>query len=95
MDTTIQYRYIESKAGVVGGEPVIKGTRVSVRGIVLKWRLGYSPEEIVQAIPHINLAEVFEAMSYYSDNREEIDGYIDRNHIPDELIHPLVRDMRT
>lgn len=94
MDTTVQYRYIESKPGVVGGEPVIKGTRVPVRSIVLKYRLGYSAEEIVQAVPHISLAEVFEALSYYSDNRAEIDDYIDRNHIPEELMHPLVRDMR-
>lgn len=93
MDTTVKYRYIESKPGVVGGEPVIKGTRVSVRGLVLKYRLGYSPEEIVQAIPHITLAQVFEALSYYSDNQAEIDEYIDRNHIPEELIHPLVRHM--
>lgn len=94
MDTSAQYRYIESKPGVVGGEPVIKGTRTSVRSIVLKRRLGYEPEEIVQAQPHLTLAQVFEALSYYSDNQSEIDEYIDRNHIPNELMHPLVRDMR-
>lgn len=93
MDTTVAYRYIESKPGVLGGEPVIKGTRVSVRSIVLKWRLGYSPEEMVQAMPHLTLAQVFEAMSYYSDNRKEIDEYIDRNHIPEELLHPSVRHL--
>jgi hypothetical protein len=41
----------------------------------------------------LTLAQVFEAMSYYYDNQAEIDGYIERNRIPDELIHPLVRDM--
>lgn len=94
MDTRVVYRYIESKPGVCGGEPVIKGTRVPVRSIVLKWRLGYAPEEMVQAIPHITLAQVFEALSYYSDNQAEIDDYIDRNQIPDELIHPLVRHVK-
>lgn len=93
MDTSVQYRYIESKTGVVGGEPIIKGTRTPVRSIVLKRRLGYEPEEIVQALPHLTLAQVFEALSYYSDNQREIDEYIDRNHIPNELIHPLVRDL--
>ncbi len=93
MDTTVQYRYITSVPGILSGEPVIKGTRTPVRSIVLKWRLGYAPEEMIQAMPHLTLAQVFEALSYYSDNRSEIDDYIDRNHIPDELLHPLVRDM--
>ncbi|MGH9945615.1 MAG: DUF433 domain-containing protein [Pyrinomonadaceae bacterium] len=93
MDTTVAYRYIESKPGVVGGEPVIKGTRVSVRTIVLAWRRGILPEEMPLHYPTVTVAEVFEALSYYSDNQAEINGYIERNHIPKELIHPLVRDM--
>ncbi len=93
MDTTVAYRYIESKPGVVGGEPVITGTRVSVRTIVLAWRRGMAPEEMPDHYPTVTLAEVFEALSYYSDNKDEINGYIERNHIPKELLHPLVRDM--
>lgn len=93
MDTTIAYRYIESKPGVVGGEPVIKGTRVSVRTIVLAWRRGLPPEEMPEHYPTVTLAQVFDALSYYSDNQAEINGYIERNRIPKELLHPLVRDM--
>ena len=85
MDTTVAYRYIESKPGVVGGEPVIKGTRISVRTIVLAWRRGLAPEEMP--------AQVFDALSYYSDNQAEINGYIERNHIPKERLHPLVREV--
>ncbi len=92
MDTTVAYRYIESKPGG-SGEPVIKGTRVSVRTIVLAWRRGIPPEEIPEHYPTVRLAEVFEALSYYSDNREEINRYIEQNHIPKELIHPLVRNL--
>ncbi len=93
MNTSVQYRYIESKPGVVGGEPVIIGTRVSVRAIVLAWRRGVALEEMTEHYPHITLAQIFEALSYYSDNQEEINGYIERNRIPPELIHPLVRDL--
>ena len=39
------------------------------------------------------LAQVFAALSYYSDHQEEINAYIERNHIPPELIHPLVKDL--
>ncbi len=93
MDTAIAYRYITTNKEILSGEPIIKGTRTPVRSIVEKWRLGYTPEDIIRGLPYLILAQVFEAMSYYYDNQAEIDGYIERNRIPDELIHPLVRDM--
>jgi len=30
-------------------------------------------------------------LSYYSDHQAEINAYIERNRIPDELIDPLVK----
>jgi len=93
MDTATAYRYITMNEEILSGEPIIKGTRTPVRSIVEKWRIGYTPEDIVRGLPHLTLAQVFEAMSYYYDNKEEIDDYIERNRIPDELIHPLVRNM--
>ena len=32
-------------------------------------------------------------MSYYYDNKAEIDHYIEINRVPEELIHPLARDL--
>lgn len=93
MDTSVAYRYITSVPEILSGEPIIKGTRTPVRSIVLTWRRGVPPEEIPIGLPHLTVAEVFEALSYYSDNQDEINGYIERNHIPKELIHPSVRDL--
>lgn len=93
MNTAVAYRYITTNEKILSGEPIIKGTRTSVRAIVENWRLGLSPEEIVRGLPHLTLAEIFEAMSYYYDNKAEIDEYIERNRIPEELIHPLVRNL--
>ncbi len=93
MDTTVQYRYITAIPGIQGGEPIIRGTRTPVRSIVEKWRLGYSPAELVQALPHLTLAQVFDALSYYSDNQGEINAHIERHRIPADLLHPLVRDL--
>ncbi len=93
METGVAYRYITTNKGILSGEPIIKGTRTSVRAIVENWRLGYAPEEIPLHLPHLTLAQVFEALSYYSDNQEEINAYIERNRVPKELIHPLVRDL--
>lgn len=91
MEISVAYRYITKKEK--SGEPIIKGTRTSVRVIVEYWRLGYSPEEIPLHLPHLTLAEVFDALAYYSENQEEINAFIELNRVPNELIHPLVRDL--
>lgn len=44
-----------------------------MRRIVGWYKLGLSPEEIVQEIPHLTLAQVYAALAYYHANREEIE----------------------
>ena len=55
--------------------------------------MGALPEEIPHRLPHLTLAQVFDALSYYSDHQDEINEYIELNRVPDELIDPLVRDL--
>ena len=83
--------YIVTDNQILSGEPIIKGTRTPVRAIVETWRLGVAPEEIPHHLPHLTLAQVFAALSYYCDHQAEINGYIERNRIPDELLDPLTR----
>lgn len=85
-------RYIVKDTAILGGEPVIAGTRTPVRAIVELWRQGIAPELIPQQLPHLTLAQVFDALSYYSDHQAEIHRYIERNAVPDDQIDPLVRD---
>jgi uncharacterized protein (DUF433 family) len=89
---TTDHLYIVTDDRILGGEPIIKGTRTPVRAIVELWRLGISPEELPHRVLHLSLAQVFDALSYYSDHQVEINGYIEHNRIPDEMIDPLVRD---
>ena len=93
MVTMTEHRYIAADEKILGGEPIIKTTRTPVRAIVELWRLGILPEEIPKHLPHLTLAQVFDALSYYSDHQEEINAYIERNRIPDDLIDPLVKDL--
>jgi len=81
-----EYLYIEKDIEILGGEPIIMDTRTPVRAIVEMWRMGISPEEIPHRLPHLSLAQVFNALSYYYDHQEEINDYIERNRIPEELI---------
>ena len=83
MDTQTPYRHIVRKSG--SNEPAIQGTRITVRDIVENWKLGKSPEEIPAVYPHISLAQVFEALAFYQDNQDEIESFIQKNRVPDEL----------
>ena len=91
METATKHCYIASDPDILGGEPIIRGTRTPVRAIVENWRLGLSPEEIVVHLPHLTLAQVFDALSYYSDHQKEIDAFIEKNKIPENLIHHSIK----
>ena len=93
MATSTGYRHIVTDEGILGGEPIILGTRTPVRAIVENWRLGVPPEEIPRFLPHLTLAQVFEALSYYSDHQGEINAYIERNRISDGELDPLVANL--
>jgi uncharacterized protein (DUF433 family) len=86
-----RHRYIVNDDQILSSEPIIEGTRTPIRAIVELWRQGVAPEEIPSQLPHLTLAQVFDALSYYSDHQDEINAYIERNRIPDELIDPLVK----
>jgi uncharacterized protein (DUF433 family) len=89
---TTEHCYIVTDNQILSGEPIIKGTRIPVRAIVEIWRLGVLPEEIPRRLPHLTLAQVFDALSYYSDYQAEINAYMARNQIPEALIDPLVKE---
>ena len=87
-----EHCYIVTDDQILSGEPIIKGTRTPVRAIVEIWRLGVLPEEIPSHLPHLTLAQVFDALSYYSDHQAEINTHIARNRIPNAVIDSLVRE---
>jgi uncharacterized protein (DUF433 family) len=87
------HRYIVTDDQILSGEPIIQGTRTPVRAIVEMWRQGLAPEAIPNRLPHLTLAQIFDALSYFSDHQAEIQQWIERNRIPDNLIDPLVSDL--
>lgn len=86
MATATEHLYVGSNNEILGGEPVIRGTRTPVRAIVELWRQGTAAEEICRHLPHLTLAQVFDALSYYSDHQDEINAYIERNQIPEDCL---------
>jgi uncharacterized protein (DUF433 family) len=57
--------------GVCGGEPVIDGLRVAVRHVVTLQQRGETVPDIAEAL-NITEAQVFHALSYFFDHRDEI-----------------------
>lgn len=59
-----------------GGRPRVAGTGVTVRRIVGWYKQGLRPEDIITELPHLSLAQVYAALTYYHANREEIEADI-------------------
>jgi uncharacterized protein (DUF433 family) len=77
--------------GVCGGKPRIAGHRIRVQDIVI-WheRMGYSLDEVVSHYPQLTLADVYAALAYYHDHREEIDRDIrDGEELASALQHQI------
>jgi uncharacterized protein (DUF433 family) len=74
--------HISKTPGVCGGRACIAGHRVRVLDIVTRHeRRGYSPDEVVDMFPGITLAEVYAALTYYFDNRQEIEDEFGKEHV--------------
>ncbi|MGQ9629488.1 MAG: DUF433 domain-containing protein [bacterium] len=73
----VKHPYIIRKKGVCGDKPTVAGTRIKVAQIAIGYeRMGWTPDEIIQAHPHLTLAQVHDALSYYYENAEEINADI-------------------
>jgi uncharacterized protein (DUF433 family) len=68
--------HVEVTPGVAGGKPRIAGHRITVQNVVV-WheRLGLSADEIATEYG-LTLADVYAALAYYYDHREQIDQTI-------------------
>ena len=71
--TETKHLYIEKDSSKYEGKAVFKGTRIPVVSIVNHYRSGMSIEEIIEGYPSLKPAQLFDALSYYFDNKDEID----------------------
>jgi len=66
---TVKHPYITRTKGVCGGKPIVAGTRIKVSQIAMEYeRMGWTPDEVTQAHPHLTLAQVHDALSFYYDH---------------------------
>jgi uncharacterized protein (DUF433 family) len=69
--------YIGIKPDYCGGKPHLLGHRIKVEDIVLMHeRMRMSASKIIEDLPTISLAQVYAALAYYHDHRDEIEADI-------------------
>ena len=75
--TRTSHPHIQVRRRRRGPTAVVRGTRTRVAWIALRHEyLGESVDEIVEAWPHLNLAQVHDALSYYHDRKQALDREI-------------------
>jgi len=90
-----RHPYVEIVYGAGGPLPVLRGTHTGVISVVGYVQAGYSPQEIANDIlPHLTLAAIYDALSYYEDHRTEMDKQIKEN-TPEVWRARLIDEMGT
>ncbi|MCL5962020.1 MAG: DUF433 domain-containing protein [Chloroflexi bacterium] len=80
--------HIEIVSGAAGPKPRIVGHRILVQDVVV-WHeiLGIAPVEIVHDHPTITLADVYAALAYYWNHRDDIERAIQEENVLIEQFH--------
>lgn len=73
--------YIVKNPLICGGSPIISGTRITVRLVAQRVKSGDSAEALLRDYPHLTLAQIHDAISYYFDHKEEIEQEFQENTI--------------
>lgn len=64
---------------MLGGEPVVRGTRIPVRSVVLTWREYGGVDGVLDAYPQLSRDDVEAALAFYRAHEAEIDWHIRAN----------------
>ena len=71
------HAHIVTVDGICGGRPSIRGTRIAVSNVAFRHRRGESVDEMLEAWPHLTPAQVYDALAYYYDHKDEIDREVE------------------
>ncbi len=76
----VKHPHVTKKKSICNNSPIIIGTRTTVRSIITYYKDGLLPEEIIIKLPYLKLSEVYDAISFYYDNKKIIDKEIEENN---------------
>jgi uncharacterized protein (DUF433 family) len=84
-DVQAKRRTIVRVPGILSGEPIIEGTRIPVRAVVLYYYEYKTPEGVLTALPSLSVADVEMALRYYRAHRDEINTHIAENNEGEDI----------
>lgn len=73
----MEKNHIQITPGICGGKPHISGHRIRVQDIVI-WheKMGLSADEILLHFPTLTFSDIYAALTYYFDHKDQIDNDI-------------------
>ena len=75
--STSEIKLTETEAGVLR----VGDSRVSLDTVIIAFGQGATPEQIVEDYDSLELAEVYAVISYYLQNRDEVEDYLARRKV--------------
>ena len=72
----------------------LKGHRIGIEDVIKYYLDGYTPEQILQELPTLNLEKIYAVITYYLQNRYAMDAYLLRlwkqqeQHYQEFITHP-------
>ncbi|MEG4505395.1 DUF433 domain-containing protein [Microcoleus sp. F6_B4] len=54
----------------------IKGHRIGIDDVIKYYLDGYSPDQILEELPSLNLEKIYATLTYYLHNRRQMDAYM-------------------
>jgi len=82
MVSTSEIKLTKTEAGVLR----IGDSRVSLDTVITAFGQGATPEQIVEDYDSLELAEVYAVISYYLQNRDEVENYLARRKVQRERL---------
>ncbi len=84
--STSEIKLTKTEAGVFR----IGDSRVSLDTVIIAFSQGATPEQIVEDYDSLELAEVYAVISYYLQNRDEVEDYLARRKVEREHLRRQV-----
>ena len=72
LETTITLPLTLTEDGTIR----ITGTRVSLDSVVHEYEQGATPEEIAVSFPSLRIEDIYAAITYYINHREQVEEYL-------------------
>lgn len=80
----LAFEYIVKEPGYCNGKAAIGSTRVRVNNVVFLHKRGRTPDEIREEYPDLTHAQIYAALAYYHDHKDEIEAELVEDEAADE-----------